>query len=207
MGPDKAFIDTRAAVGLLTRSIRIVSGGDKVLQDFPPPPLPVIYDPYDCSKGDSPGYYFGAHTIFRQGFGEVQIRGVEFYQMGQGGRIMHYPVHFHMARRTPQPARASDPPLTFIEDSSVWDSMTRWMVLHATHGVTLARNVGYLSIGHGYYLEDATEINNKLYSNLGVFARAAVKNPQNPRQVPGILAAAYPQLRQGTRSSSVPQRY
>lgn len=190
VGPDTPYIDTRAAVGLLTRSIQIVSGGDKLLQDFPAPPPPVTQDPYDCSKGDNPGYYFGGHAVFRQGFAEVQIRGVEFYQMGQGGRIMHYPVHFHMARKTPQ-AAPGNPPLTFIEDSSVWDSMTRWIVLHASHGVTLARNVGYLSIGHGYYLEDATEINNQLYSNLGVFARAAVKNPQNPRQVPGILAAAY----------------
>ncbi|HET7290098.1 MAG TPA: hypothetical protein VFJ67_06620, partial [Thermodesulfobacteriota bacterium] len=54
--------------------------------------------------------------------------------------------------------------------------------------VTLARNVGFMSIGHGFYLEDGTEINNKLYSNIGILVRAAVKNPQNPRQVPGILA-------------------
>jgi hypothetical protein len=47
-----------------------------------------------------------------------------------------------------------------------------------------------MSIGHGYYLEDGTEINNKLQSNLGVLARAAVKNDQNPREVPGILAAS-----------------
>jgi hypothetical protein len=122
----------------------------------------------------------------------VQIRGVEFYQMGEGGRIMHYPMHFHMTRKTPQPENPADPPVTFVEDSSVWDSMTRWMVLHASQGVTLARNVGYKSIGHGYYLEDATETDNKFYSNLGIFARAAVINPQNPRQVPGILAAPYP---------------
>ncbi len=180
VGPDKTFIDTRAAVGLLTRSIQIVSGGDNVSDSFPAAPT-----------DGKPGYYFGGHALFRQGFAEVQIRGVEFYQMGQGGRIMHYPVHFHMARRTPQPTSPTDPPITFVEDSSVWDSMTRWMVLHASQGVTLARNVGYESIGHGYYLEDATEINNKLYSNLGVFARAAVLNDQNPRQVPGILASDY----------------
>src|SRR6202030_3193363 len=125
--------------------------------------------------------YFGAHTVFRQGFEALDIHGVEFFQMGQGGRIMHYPVHFHIARKTPQPVNPTDPPVTFIEDSSVWDSMTRFMVLHASQGVTLARNVGYLSIGHGYYLEDATETDNKLYSNIGIFARAAVINPQNPR--------------------------
>ena len=117
------------------------------------------------------------------------MRGVSFYQLGQGGRIMHYPVHFHMVRAAPQ-GKMPHMPATFIEDSSVWDSMTRWIVLHATNGVTLARNVGYKSIGHGYYLEDATETNNQFYSNLGVLARAAVINPQNLRQVPGILAAA-----------------
>src|SRR5262249_48833240 len=47
----------------------------------------------------------------------------------------------------------------------------------------------YKSIGHGYYLEDGTETDNKFYSNLGIFARAAVDNVQNPRKVPGILAA------------------
>ncbi len=179
-GPDQSSVDTRAAVGLLTRSVRIVSGKDEIGQDFPP-------DPTDSNLG----YYFGGHVIFRQGFQSVQIRGVEFYQLGQGGRIMHYPVHFHMVRQAPQ-GQKTNMPATFIEESLVWDSMTRWIVLHATNGVTLARNVGYKSIGHGYYLEDATETNNKFYSNLGVLARAAVINPQNLRQVPGILAAAYP---------------
>jgi hypothetical protein len=74
-------------------------------------------------------------------------------------------------------------------DSSVHDSMTRWYVVHATQGVTFARNVGYLSIGHGYYIEDGSEINNRFLSNIGIFARAAVDNDQNPRKVPGILAA------------------
>ena len=177
-------METRAAVALLSRSIRIVSGGNTVSSDFP--------SSKNCGTEQTPCYFFGGHTIIRQGFQSVQIRGVEFYQLGQGGRIMHYPVHFHMTRKTPQPAKPTNPPVTFIEDSSVWDSMTRWIVLHASQGVTLARNVGYLSIGHGYYLEDSTETDNKLYSNIGILARAAVVNPQNLRQVPGILAAPYP---------------
>ena len=59
----------------------------------------------------------------------------------------------------------------------------------------MSRNVGYKSIGHGFYLEDAVETDNKFYSNLGVFARAAVMNmdgtpaADNPRKVPGILAS------------------
>src|SRR5207302_7174560 len=72
--------------------------------------------------------------------------------------------------------------------------MTRWYTIHATHDVTLQRNVGYLSIGHGYYLEDGTEINNKLLANIGIYARsadeidAAHDQPHNPRHVPGILS-------------------
>jgi cell migration-inducing and hyaluronan-binding protein len=177
-------VETRAAVGLLTRSIQIVSGGNTLQSNFPSSSNCISGDPPTCSSTAGDCYFFGGHTIVRQGFRSYQVQGVEFYQQGQGGRIMHYPVHFHMARQTPVD--------TFVMDSSVWDSMTRMYTIHATQGVTLARNVGYLSVGHGYYLEDGTETGNKFYSNLGVMARAAVINTQNPRCVPGILAAAEP---------------
>jgi G8 domain len=51
VGPDQKFVDTRAAVALLTRSIRILSGGDKLLDKFPdepnkenPPPATISGD-------------------------------------------------------------------------------------------------------------------------------------------------------------------
>ena len=173
-------VDTRAAVGLLTRNIQIVSQGDLPSDGFP------------VSAG-----YFGGHTIVRQGFASYQVQGVMFYQLGQGGVIGRYPIHFHMARKTPQPtADANDPtpePLNYVKDCSIWDSMTRWVTVHATEGMYFARNVGFESIGHGYYLEDATEIDNRFYSNLGVLARAAIQDKEhNPRQVPGILADTRP---------------
>lgn len=201
--------ETRAAVGLLSRNIRIVSEGDTVSADFVKTTFPAETSP-ECTETDTAKSkcYFGGHTVFRQGFQTVQIQGVEFFQMGQGGRLGHYPIHFHHARKTHRTpaaesddepvvdssdpdavADAPDPLDTFVMDSSIWDSMTRWIVLHGTQDVTLARNVGFKSIGHGFYLEDATETNNKLLANLGVFARAAVANKQNPRLVPGILAA------------------
>ena len=97
--------------------------------------------------------------------------------MGQGGQLGHYPIHFHMARQTPAN--------TWVKDSSINESMTRWIVLHSTLGVTVQRNVGYKSIGHGFYLEDGTETDNKFYSNIGIFARAAVDNVAEPAQGPG----------------------
>jgi len=163
-------VETRAAVGLLTRSIRVVSAGDSVGQEFGPP---------------APGKFFGGHVMARQGVKTFEIQGVEFYQLGQGGIKGRYPVHLHLLRKSPG---------SFVKDSSIHDSMTRWITLHGTQEVTLARNVGYMSIGHGYYLEDGTEINNKLHSNLGVLTRAAIIYDQNPRRVPGILAAAASRL-------------
>ena len=173
--------ETRAAVGLLSRSIRIVSEGSRLDDPLPEPPA-------STSIEERPDSYFGGHMIARQGFKSLQVQGVEFYQMGQGGRMAHYPIHFHHARRTPKD--------TFVKDCSIRDSMTRWIVLHGTHDVTIARNVGYKSIGHGFYLEDGTEINNAFLGNLGVLARAAVMKSDgtaqrdNPRKVPGILALA-----------------
>ena len=111
---------------------------------------------------------YGAQAVFRQGFKQLQIQGVEFAQMGQGGMLGRYPVHFHIARRVPAD--------TYVIDSSINESMTRWIVLHSTQGVTLARNVGYKSIGHGFFLEDGTETDNKLYANIGIFARAGVED-------------------------------
>jgi len=172
--------ETRAAVALLSRSIRVVSAGNSAGDMFGSP---------------TPGNFFGGQTMFRQGFEKVQVQGVEFYQLGQGGRKGRYPVHFHLARKVPDG--------TFARDNSVHDSMTRWITLHGTQKLELSRNVGFMSIGHGYYLEDGTETDNKLYSNIGILARAAIKNEQNPREVPGILA--YPKDKIGA-TKDVPFR-
>ena len=169
-------LETRAAVALLTRSIMIASEGqtrldqERSVDHFP-----------------AAGFY-GGHTLMREGFQNYQVQGVEFYHLGQGGVIGRYPVHFHMDRKVPQPSQSPKYDGTYIVDSSIHDSMTRFITVHATQGLLVARNVGYQSIGHGFYLEDATEINNKLYSNIGIESRAAVDDDLNPRKVPGILS-------------------
>jgi hypothetical protein len=189
VGPvNRKAADLRASVGLLSRSIQVRSLGKDANSEFP------AVTANDCIDGKSrPECYFGGHVMFRQGFKDVQLQGVEFKQLGQGGRMGHYPVHFHLDKST-----AYTGGNTFVKDSSVWDSMTRFVVLHGTLGVTVARNVGFLSVGHGYYLEDGSEIENKLCHNLGVGARAALQEyftaqarltplPITARQVPPIL--------------------
>ncbi len=171
-GPNPPMLDkaeTRAAVALLTRSIRIVSAGDTADETF------------EAATKRHPHYMYGGHTAARQGFEKFQVQGVEFRQLGEGGLLGRYPVHFHMARRVPAD--------TYVIDSAVNESMTRWFVIHSTLGLTLARNVGWKSIGHGYFLEDATETDNKLYANIGIYARGSVAGADNPRNIPGLLDA------------------
>jgi cell migration-inducing and hyaluronan-binding protein len=181
----KQGAETRAAVGILNRSVRVVSAGDNPGEDFPDSPLErpearCKLNSDGKTDGKGPCYSFGGHMVIRQGFATAYVSGVEFKQMGQGGRLAHYPIHFHMARKVPYE--------TTIASNSINESMTRWIVLHSTLGVRVANNIGYKSIGHGFYLEDATEAGNIFDGNLGVFARAAIDNDQNPRKIAGILS-------------------
>src|SRR5260370_1243632 len=108
LGPNfPTSAEMRAAVGLLTRDIRIISDGNT---PGVPSEVPFPVDP------GNPDNYFGGHTIVRQGFLLYQVQGVEFHQLGQGGAIMHYPVHFHMARQTPVGIGGGQP-ITFVKDA------------------------------------------------------------------------------------------
>ena len=188
-GNPNTQVENRAAIGLLTRSITIKSLGATATDAFPAAS--------DCGYAatgtpakitTNPDCYFGAHMMVRQGFAKFQIQGVEFYQMGQGGHIGRYPVHFHMVK---------DASYTnaFVKDSSIWESSTRFVTVHASHNIEVSRNVGYLSMGHGFYLEDGSEINNLFCQNLGVSARASLtdyfksQTPTSPeyRFIPPIL--------------------
>lgn len=183
-------IETRAAVGLLSRDIRVYSLGDTYDQPFP--------ESAGCGyQADKSGVttpancYFGGHVIARQGFRTFQVQGVEFAELGQGGRLGHYPVHFHLAKSTAYTN-------AFLKDSSIHTSMNRFVTIHGTHDVEVSRNVGYLSVGHGYYLEDGSEIDNLLCNNLAVSVQGSqieylqAQDPQSPtyRFSPPILPSA-----------------
>ncbi|MCG6534546.1 MAG: hypothetical protein L7F78_07610, partial [Syntrophales bacterium LBB04] len=191
-------VDTRAAVALLTRNVRIVS---EACSSYDPATnactgLPAacnnIWDPTNpmCSGlPEQPGSYFGGHVIARQGFKQIQMKGVEFKQLGQGGRMAHSPVNFHMARQVPS---YGNPNISYVTACSVNESMTRMFEIRGTQGVILKRNVGYKSIGHGYSLAEGTETGNTLTANIGIYARPGVDYRDNPRMVPGILARSSP---------------
>ncbi|MDB6005438.1 MAG: hypothetical protein JWR15_2425 [Prosthecobacter sp.] len=54
--------------------------------------------------------------------------------------------------------------------ASIWDSGNRWITIHGTDYLVVRDCVGYQSVGHGFFLEDGTEVFNVLDHNLAVQA-------------------------------------
>ena len=95
---------------------------------------------------------------------------VEFRHLGKEGVLGKYPVHFHLVRDS---MRGSA-----VLGLSVWDSHNRWVVIHGTDYLLMRDCVGYQSVGHGFFLEDATEQYNVIDRNLAVQAYAGKRLPQ-----------------------------
>jgi hypothetical protein len=101
------------------------------------------------------------HTMYhRHSAGSIGY--AEFRHLGKEGLLGKYPIHFHLCGDT---LRGSS-----VVGASVWDSHNRWVVVHGTQYLVVRDCVGYQSVGHGYFLEDGTEVFNVLDRNLGVQA-------------------------------------
>ena len=116
-------------------------------------------------RGDaqSPSAGFGGHVMVMSG-ASARISGVQFLNMGQKGRIGRYPMHWHLT---------GDAAGQYLDNSSIVHSYNRFLSVHGTHNVHLGSNVGYDTIGHGYYLEDGIERGNVIEDNLGLMVRNA----------------------------------
>ncbi len=100
------------------------------------------------------------------------ISYARFAHLGQEGVLGRYPIHYHLVGDT---MRGSS-----ILGVAIVDSHNRWVTIHGTHFVVVRDCVGYQSIGHGFFLEDATEVYNLLDRNLGV---QAYRGKRLPKQV------------------------
>jgi hypothetical protein len=108
------------------------------------------------------------HTMYhRHSAGSISY--AEFRCLGKPGVLGRYPIHYHLVGDT---MRGS-----YVLGASVWDSANRWITIHGTNYLIVRDCVGYLSQGHGYYLEDGTEVYNVLDRNLAVQAYAAKPLP------------------------------
>lgn len=90
------------------------------------------------------------------------ISYAEFRHLGKRGVLGKYPIHYHLVD---QSMRGSS-----LIGLSVWDSHNRWVTVHGTQFLVVKDCVGYKSVGHGYFLEDGTEVYNIFDRNLAVQA-------------------------------------
>jgi hypothetical protein len=101
------------------------------------------------------------HTMYHRGSAGA-ISYAEFRHLGKEGLLGKYSIHYHLAGDT---MRGS-----YVIGASVWDSANRWVTVHGTHYLVVRDCVGYQSVGHGFFLEDGTEVFNVLDRNLAVQA-------------------------------------
>jgi hypothetical protein len=108
----------------------------------------------------------GGHIMVHFG-GKSYIDSIELYKMGQAGIMGRYPFHWHWA---------FDVNGQYIKNSSIHHSYQRCITVHRTHSALVQNNVCYDFKGHGYFLEDGNEINNKIIGNLAMRALAPSSN-------------------------------
>jgi hypothetical protein len=101
------------------------------------------------------------HTMYhRNSAGSISY--AEFRQLGKPGVLGRYSLHYHLVGNT---MRGS-----YVIGASIWDSGNRWLAIHGTNYLVVRDCVGYRSKGHGFFLEDGTEVYNVLDRNLAVQA-------------------------------------
>ena len=103
-------------------------------------------------------------------YGEGSISYAEFRHLGKAGVLGRYSLHFHLVGDT---MRGSS-----VIGASIWDSGNRWLTIHGTNYLVVRDCVGYQSIGHGFFMEDGTEVMNVLDRNLAVQAFISKPLPQ-----------------------------
>jgi hypothetical protein len=109
------------------------------------------------------------HTMYHRG-SAGSISYAEFRHLGKQGVLGRYSLHFHLCGDT---MRGSS-----VIGASIWDSGNRWLTIHGTNYLVVRDCVGYQSVGHGFFLEDGTEVYNVLDRNLAVGARSGKPLPK-----------------------------
>lgn len=111
------------------------------------------------------------HTMYhRNSAGSIGY--AEFRHLGKRDTLGRYCLHFHLVGST---MRGSS-----VVGASIWDSHNRWLTIHGTNYLVVRDCVGYRSVGHGFFLEDGTEVYNVLDRNLAV---DAIRGKKLPKQV------------------------
>jgi hypothetical protein len=98
------------------------------------------------------------------------ISYAEFRYLGKEGVLGRYSLHYHLCGDT---MRGSS-----LIGVSIHHSKNRWLTVHGTNYLVVRDCVGYQSIGHGFFLEDGTEVYNVFDRNLACQALDGLPLPK-----------------------------
>ena len=108
------------------------------------------------------------HTVFHR-FSRGGISYARFAHLGKENVLGRYSIHFHLVGDTMRGAS--------VVGAAIVDSHNRWITIHGTNYLVVRDCIGYRSVGHGFFLEDGTEVYNVLDRNLGIQAYRARRLP------------------------------
>jgi len=92
------------------------------------------------------------------------IKYAQFDKLGPKEVLARYPIHFHHLKDS---SRGME-----VIGNSITNSDNRWITIHDSNGILVRNNVGYISQGHGFFLEDGTEFDNVFEKNIGIITKS-----------------------------------
>lgn len=111
---------------------------------------------------------FGHVMLMRTGLGSTapvgQFQWTELHHLGISNALGRYPIHYHYGDAQ-NPTQSTN---SFVKFSSLHDCFHRWITLHNQRDIVLEGNVGYLTEGHGYYMEEYGTRECTVLDNLGI---------------------------------------
>jgi hypothetical protein len=111
------------------------------------------------------------HTMYHR-YSAGSISYAEVRHLGKEGVLGRYSLHYHLCGDT---MRGSS-----VVGASIHDSGNRWLTIHGTNYLVVRDCVGFRSVGHGFFMEDGTEVYNVLDRNL---AEQAFIGKALPKQI------------------------
>jgi hypothetical protein len=91
------------------------------------------------------------HVMYHHG-SSGNVHYAELRHLGKAGELGRYALHYHVVEDT---MRGSS-----VIGASIWDSDNRWITVHGTEYLVVRDLVAYQALGHGLFLEDASEVYN-----------------------------------------------
>ncbi len=103
------------------------------------------------------------------------IKYAQFDKLGPKEVLGRYPIHFHHLKDS---SRGIE-----VTGNAITNSENRWITIHDSNGILVKNNVGYISSGHGFFLEDGNEFDNVFEKNIGIITKAETIRPEGGSSV------------------------